>query len=144
VTGTPSPKDYTLDGRSLVPLLKDATADLGRDAIFWHFPCYLQGYTERHGAFRTTPGGAVRAGEWKLIEYFEDNTLELYNLSNDIGEKKDLAKAEPKKTRELHKLMTDWRKKVQAPVPTIPNPKYDPKAGKIKESKKGNKPKKKS
>ena len=135
VTGTPAPKDYTLDGRSLVPLLKDATANLGRDAIFWHFPCYLQGYTERHGAFRTTPGGAVRAGDWKLIEYFEDDTLELYNLSNDIGEKKDLAKAEPQKTRELHKLMTDWRRKVQAPVPTTPNPKYDPKAG--AKSKKG-------
>ena len=53
-TDTTPPKDYTLDGKSLVSLLKDPTAGLKRKAIYWHFPCYLQGYTERHGPFRTT------------------------------------------------------------------------------------------
>ena len=124
-TGTPAPRGYKLDGASLVPLLKDADAQLGRKAIHWHFPCYLQGYTERHGPFRTTPAGALRAGDWKLIEYFEDGTLELYNLAKDIGEKKNLAKAEPAKLQELHQLMKDWRKQMKAPVPSTPNPQYD-------------------
>ena len=111
-----------------MPLLKDPKADLSRDAIFWHFPAYLQGYTERHGAFRTTPAGAIRSGDWKLIEFFEDGTLELYNLTKDIGENKNLASTEREKRDELHQMMKAWRKKVNAPVPTTPNPLYTGKA----------------
>jgi len=127
-TGSKAPKDYTLDGANLLPLLKDPNASLGRDAIFWHFPAYLQGYTERHGAFRTTPAGAIRSGDWKLIEYFEDGTLELYNLSQDIGEDNNLAAKETAKRDELLNMMKAWRKSVNAPVPATPNPLYTGKA----------------
>ena len=78
-----------------------------------------------------------------MIEFFEDGTLELYNLVNDIGEKNNLTKSEPKKTDELHKLLIGWRKQVKAPVPTTPNPRYDPKAGTKKQPGKGRKPKNK-
>ncbi len=121
-------KGAQLDGVSLLPVLKDASASLGRPALHWHFPAYLQGYTPRHGAFRTTPAAAVRMGDWKLIEYFEDGTLELYNLKNDIGEKTNLAKKNPAKGKELHAAMLQWRKEIKAPVPTEKNPGYDPKA----------------
>ena len=121
-------KAAQLDGLSLIPLLKDASASLDRPALFWHFPAYLQGYTQRHGAFRTTPAAAVRMGDWKLIEYFEDGALELYNLKNDLGEKTNLAVKEPAKVKELHDAMLKWRKETKAPVPVDKNPAYDPKA----------------
>ena len=127
-TGSAKPKDYLLDGKSLVPLLKESTASLNRPALFWHFPCYLQGYTPRHGPFRTTPASAIRMGDWKLIEFFEDNTLELYHLKKDLGEQNNLATKMPEKTRELHEALLAWRKQVKAPVPTEKNPRYDPNA----------------
>ena len=121
-------KGAQLDGVSLMPVLKDASASLGRPALHWHFPAYLQGYTARHGAFRTTPAAAIRMGDWKLIEYFEDGMLELYNLENDIGERTNLAKKNPAKVKELHAAMLQWRKETKAPVPAQKNPDYDPKA----------------
>lgn len=136
-TDTPPPKGYLLDGVSLVPLLKNATAKLKRKAIHWHFPAYLQGYTARHGHFRTTPAAAVRMGDWKLIEFFDDNTLELYNTAEDLSETKNLAKEMPGKVKELHKTMLSWRKKVKAPVPTELNPDYDPVAAKASRKSKG-------
>ena len=96
-----------------------------RPAIYWHFPAYLQGYTKRHGPFRTTPAGAIRMGDWKLIEYFEDGVLELYNLSDDIGEEQNLAKREAKRTAEMHSMMKAWRRATNAPVPKEKNPKFD-------------------
>jgi len=128
MAGAKRPKNYRLDGLSIAPLLRDSTASLDRKALYWHFPCYLQGYTPRHGPFRTTPAAAIRMGDWKLIEFFEDGTLELYNLKNDLSEKTDLAKKMPEKTKELHASMLKWRKGVKAPVPTERNPKYDPNA----------------
>ena len=128
MAGAKRPKDYLLDGLSIAPLLRDATASLDRAALYWHFPCYLQGYTPRHGPFRTTPAAAIRMGDWKLIEFFEDGKLELYNLKNDLGEKTDLAQKMPNKTKELHAVMLKWRRSVKAPVPTEKNSLYDPKA----------------
>ncbi len=130
VTKTPAPKDYLLDGLSLVPLLENPQAKLKRKALHWHFPAYLQGYTVRHGNFRTTPAGAVRMGDWKLIEFFEDGTLELYNTGKDISENKNLAKEMPAKVKEMHQVMLAWRKHTRAPVPTKLNPAYDPKSAK--------------
>lgn len=121
--------NYELDGLSLVPLLQDPTASLSRDAIFWHFPCYLQGRGDPAGGpFRTTPAAAIRMGDWKLIEWFETGRLELYNLAQDIGESKDLSQSNPAKRDALHARMKQWRSKVSASVPTTPNPKYDPNA----------------
>lgn len=108
-----------------MPLLKGA-GGLNRQAIFWHFPAYLQG---SGGTWRTTPAGAIREGRWKLLEFFEDRHVELYNLEEDIGEKNNLADKMPEKTKELHELLKDWRKSVHAKVPTELNPKYDPGAG---------------
>ena len=127
-TQTKLPARVNLDGTSLLPLLSDAGASLFRPAIYWHFPAYLQGYTMRHGPFRTTPAGAIRMGDWKLIEYFEDGVLELYNLSDDIGEEQNLAKREAKRTAEMHSMMKAWRRATNAPVPKEKNPEFDPAA----------------
>ena len=125
--GAPKPTNYTLDGESLLPLLTQ-TGSLKRDAIFWHFPAYLQAYRTVTGPFRTTPAGAVRQGDFKLIEFFEDRRLELYNTRDDIGETNNLASKLPEKTKQLHQLLRDWRRSVNAPVPTQRNPKFDPAA----------------
>jgi len=120
--GAEPPAGQPLDGESLLPLLT-RTGRLRRDAIFWHFPCYLQG---GGNTWRTTPGGVVRAGDWKLIEWFEDGRLELYNLKDDIGESRDLAPTMPAKADELHRRLVAWRREVGAPVPTEKNPQFDP------------------
>ena len=127
-TQTKLPPRVKLDGTSLLPLFSDAGASLFRPAIYWHFPAYLQGYTKRHGPFRTTPAGAIRMGDWKLIEYFEDGALELYNLADDIGEEQNLTKREAKRTAEMHSIMKAWRRATNAPVPTEMNPEFDPAA----------------
>jgi len=105
-----------VDGRSLVPVLERPTAPLGRQAIYWHYPHYHPG-----GA---TPYGAVRAGDWKLIEFYEDMHVELYNLADDIGESRNLAAAQPQITDRLRNRLHAWRQSVGAPMPT-PNPDYD-------------------
>lgn len=116
-----------LDGVSLVPLM------LGKPwkdvPQYWHFPIYLQAYEPgeddgRDPLFRTRPGSAMRFGKWKLHEYFEDGALELYDLEADIGERKNLSTTRPEKTAELHRMMKEWRARIDAPVPSEPNPKY--------------------
>ncbi|HIJ53309.1 MAG TPA: sulfatase [Planctomycetes bacterium] len=135
MAGAPKPSGHLLDGQSIVPLLTQG-GGLKRKAIFWHFPAYLEPYNKKQGPWRTTPAGAVRQGNWKLIEFFEDGKIELYNLKDDIGEKNDLANAMPAKAKELHTLLIEWRKSVNAPVPTEKNPKYDPAARLEKKSSK--------
>jgi len=129
MTGTKKPKDKILDGESLMPLLTQ-TGELKERALFWHFPIYLQGSGKDDGGrdplFRTRPGCVVRLGGWKLHEYFEDGGLELYNLTDDLGERNNLAQKKPEKAKELHEVMLRWRKELKAPVPTEKNPKYDP------------------
>jgi arylsulfatase A-like enzyme len=125
IAGAAKPANQVLDGESIVPLLKGA-GSLKRNAIFWHFPAYLEPYNDSQWPWRTTPAGAVRLGDWKLIEFFEDGKIELYNLKDDIGEKSDLAAAKPAKAKELHRVLLQWRKSVGAPVPTEKNPKYNP------------------
>jgi arylsulfatase A-like enzyme len=111
-----------LDGESLMPLLK-RTGGLRRNALFWHHPGYLEG---GKGTWRMTPGAAIRQGDWKLIETFEIGQLELYHLPTDIGERHNLADERPEVTRELHRIMLEWRRDVQAPMPLGPNLQYDP------------------
>ena len=125
MAGAAKPSSQVLDGQSLVPLLKGHT-NLKREALFWHFPAYLESNYGYPGTWRTTPAGAVRAGNYKLIEFFEDQRLELYNLKDDIGENYNLAEKMPERTRQLHKLLKNWRKSVNAPVPTEQNPQYNP------------------
>jgi len=122
IAGLAKEPGQVLDGESLMPLLAQ-TGTLKRDALFWHFPAYLQG---GRGTWRTTPAGAIRQGDFKLIEFFEDSSLELYNLKDDIGETKNLAERMPDKTRALHQRLVAWRTAVKAPVPTERNPTFDP------------------
>jgi len=118
-----------LDGVSLLPLMKEP-GEWEPVPQFWHYPIYLQAYQgelddARDPLFRTRPGSAMRAGQWKLHEYFEDGALELYDLEQDPGERQNLAETYPEKTAELHWMMKEWRARINAPVPTVPNPKYD-------------------
>ena len=115
LVGTKAPVNYTLDGMSYAPLLKGTKSTLDRDALYWHFPGYL-GFAANE--WRTTPVGSVRAGDWKLIEFFEDGREELYNLKDDIGESHNLAADNPKMVRELHEKILAWREKVGAKMPT--------------------------
>lgn len=105
-----------VDGVSIAPLLRGGSAPK-REALYWHYPHY----SNQGGV----PGGAVRAGDWKLIEFYEDGRLELFNLREDIGERRNLVLKEPKKAAELHALLKKWRKSVDAAMPS-PNPNYDP------------------
>lgn len=127
-------KDQILDGESLFPLMLE-NKKLSREALYWHFPIYLQAYNPRKDQardplFRTRPGSVMRMGKWKLHEYFEDGALELYNLEEDPGEWNNLAESMPQKTDELHRFLKKWRRKNNAPVPTKLNPNYIPNSGK--------------
>jgi arylsulfatase A-like enzyme len=114
--GKAKPKN-PLDGVSIVPLLKTGgKGTLARQALYWHFPGYLEA-DAKQGIWRTTPGGSIRAGDWKLIEYFEDGRVELYNLNADLSQKKNLAKEMPAKVQELLAKLQAWRKDVKAPMP---------------------------
>jgi arylsulfatase A-like enzyme len=115
VAGARAPANYPLDGLSYLPLLKGAgKGGLERAGIYWHFPGYLGAGADD---WRTTPAGAVRAGDWKLQEFFEDGRIELYNLREDIGEQRDLASSMPDKTRQLHQQLIAWREQIDAPMP---------------------------
>ena len=72
--------------------------------------------------WRRAVASAAREGDWKLIEYFEDGRLELFNLAEDIGEKRNLAASQPDKAKEMHEKIRGWRKRTKAPVPTEKNP----------------------
>jgi arylsulfatase A-like enzyme len=104
------------DGLSLVPLLRGGDS-LDREGIFWHYPHY--------GNQGGTPGSSVRAGDYKLIEFFEDGRVELYNLREDAGEERDLAQAEPETTARLKGMLAAWRAEVEAKIPR-PNPDFVP------------------
>ncbi len=128
LAGIEKPAGKLLDGRSLLPLLT-GSGTVEKRPLFWHFPVYLETYLgegdpTQDPLFRTRPGSAVRFGDWKLIQYFEYNDLELYNLNEDTGEKKNLAETEPGKRDELLQILENWRKKTNAPVPTELNPEY--------------------
>jgi arylsulfatase A-like enzyme len=103
------------DGISLATLLRGAT-QLNRDAIYWHFPHY-----SNHGM--QSPGGAIRSGDYKLLEYFENGTVQLFNLKNDPAEQRDLADAEPQRAAALLATLREWRRDVKAAT-MAPNPAY--------------------
>jgi arylsulfatase A-like enzyme len=112
MAGLPLVPEQHLDGRSMVPLLTQRDRQEDR-AFFWHYPHY--------GNQGGTPGGAVRLGDYKLIEFYEDNHIELYNLRTDLGEQHDLAATMWQKAAQLRRLLHEWREEVSAAMPT-PNP----------------------
>ena len=104
------------EGISMVPILK-GSKKLEREAIYWHFPHY-----SNHG--NQSPGGAIRSGDYKLLEYYENNTIQLFNLAEDIGEQNDLSTVEPERANKLRLLLTNWRRNVNAKM-MFPNSEYD-------------------
>jgi arylsulfatase A len=129
MAGLPLRPDQHMDGVSIVPLLTGSAQGLGRDTLYWHYPHY----------HRTNPYGAIRSKDWKLIEFFEDGSLELYNLKDDPRETTNLAAKQPERAQQLLKELKAWRKSVGAQMPSQ-NPAYDPDRDKPKTAKK---PKKK-
>jgi len=115
-TGAQPPADYPLSGTSVLPVLNDASAELGRESLYWHFPGYLQAYGP--GLWRTSPVSVIRAGDWKLLKFYEENRVELYNLAEDLGETVDLADQRPEKREELLGRLNDWLQARDAPLPT--------------------------
>ena len=113
VAGLPAKPKQHADGVSIVAALKGGKLD--RKAIYWHYPHY--------GNQGGRPGSSVRAGDYKLIEFFEDDSVELYNLRDDIGEKKDLSAAMPETVAELRKRLHAWLANVDAKM-MKPNPAY--------------------
>ena len=104
----PALPDQHKDGRSFVPALK--AQDYERGPIYWHFPHY-----SNHGY--QSPNGAIRSGQYKLIEYYENGSLQLFDLEKDVGEQNDLSKAKPDITKKLLKMLHDWRDEVDAKMP---------------------------
>ena len=117
LTGTPPRPQQHQDGQSLVPLLKGGTR-LDRTAIYWHYPHY-----SNQGGF---PGAAVRSGDWKLIERFEDGRVHLFDLSNDVGEMNDVADQHPERVAAMKQKLHQWYREVDAkflqPKPGGPMP----------------------
>lgn len=109
------------DGQSLLPWVLDKPDKPERQPIYQHFPGYL-GVEGKPGQWRTTPAGSIQAGNWKLMEFFEDGHLELYELEADPGERNNLAAIEPEKARELHVRLAEWRQRTGAPMPTRREP----------------------
>lgn len=116
--GPPAEDDpwHELDGLDLTPLLQSPDAGLARDALYFHFP-------HHYHIPATTPCGAIREGDWKLIEFFEDGRTELYNLATDLGEQADLAGRDPARAGELQRKLAAWRRRIDAKLPT-PNPNH--------------------
>ena len=94
-----------IDGVDLMPLLK-GEENLERDALFWHYPHY-----SNQGGF---PGGAIRNGDWKLIERLENGQAQLFNLRNDLGEQEDLIEKYPLRSRQMQSALHAWYRKVDA------------------------------
>lgn len=114
--GLPLRPQQHVDGISFLPALQGA-AEFDRGPLFWHYPHY--------GNQGGTPGSAIRAGDWKLIEFFEDGRLELYHLREDLGETLNLAGHYPGMTADLHRQLQAWRDRVSARIPQ-PNPNWNP------------------
>ncbi len=138
------PEGKVLDGESIIPLLNGNGA-LKRESIFWHFPGYLDGPVIRgrdldiRTGFRTRPVTVIHKGDWKLHFYHEEwvldggrdklatnHAVELYNLKDDVGERKDLANSNTMKRDELLDELLAWHKSTGARIPSEPNPKFQP------------------
>ena len=98
-------KDQIVDGKSLGPLLRGAD-ELNRDALFWHYPHY-----SNQGGF---PGGAIRSGDWKLVERYEDGSSQLYNLLDDVGESNDVASGHSERVKAMTEKLHHWYAEVDA------------------------------
>ena len=108
--GLPAIPSQHIDGKSFVPALRDKPFERG--PIYWHFPHY-----SNHGM--QSPAGAIREGNYKLLEYFENGTVQLFNLKEDLGEQNDLSATEPERAARLIDKLRAWRKEVDAKMPRL-------------------------
>jgi len=118
MTGVTAKNVLPVDGLSIVPLLQQS-GELAERPLFWHYPHYQHYQLEG-----TTPYGAIRRGDWRLIEFYDDQPAELYNLSEDSGERTNLAESSPELAKSLREELHVWLRAVDAQMPT-PNPNYD-------------------
>ncbi len=109
LAGLSDEEGHRPDGVNISSLLRDPQAKLGREALFFHYPHYYP---------TTSPVSAVRVGYWKLLHYYEDGHNELYNLDDDLGESKDLAKAETGRVRDMAARLMQWLESVDAQTPS--------------------------
>jgi arylsulfatase A-like enzyme len=141
IAGIKKPEDYTLDGLSILPLLKGEES-INRDKLFWHFPAYLEAYKglkedSRDSLFRTRPVSVIRKGDWKLLMFHEEwildggrekisenNSVELYNLKTDLSERDNLSDAEEEMRDELLDELLKWLNETGAPIPSEANPEF--------------------
>ncbi|MEM9367834.1 MAG: sulfatase [Planctomycetota bacterium] len=123
------PSDQAVDGVSLLPLLKGEIDALAQRALYWHFPAYLDSYQrfdeQRDVLFRSRPCSVIRQGRWKLLQHFEDDAVELFDLESDIGEATNVAKRYPEHADELLKKLKTWQEGIQADIPRAANPLFD-------------------
>jgi arylsulfatase A-like enzyme len=114
-TGATPAEEHALDGTSIVPMVRGESSP--ERALYWHYPHY--------GNQGGAPSAAIRLGDWKLIQWYEDDRVELFNLTNDLSEQTDLAASEPDRVRSLQGKLRAWQKEVTAKFPT-PNGDFDP------------------
>lgn len=112
MAGLPLIPEQHTDGLSMMPILMEGKA-IDRQAIYWHYPHY--------GNQGGTPGSSVRMGDYKLIEFFEDSHIELYNLKQDIKEDNNIADKEPQIAEQMLNMLKKWRESVNARIPEINN-----------------------
>ena len=155
--GASVPEGKVLDGESLLPLLK-GEASLSRQAIFWHFPGYLDNPVIRgreldvRTGFRSRPVTVIHKGDWKLHLYHEEwqldggrarlaenHAVELYNLKDDIGERINLANDNTAKRDELLDELLSWQQSANALLAHEPNPGYRADSVRPKNNKRKNK-----
>lgn len=149
IAGAKLPNDRPLDGTNLLPLFRGETK-LDRQAIFWHFPGYLDGPVPRgrDPVFRTRPVSVMRQGDWKLHLFHEEwrldggrakiaenSAVELYNVSADPGERRNLAASETHRRDQLLNALLEWIEHVPAPLPSELNPRWNPNATPAKKKK---------
>lgn len=108
LAGVDKPAKLRTDGISLVPLLRDPSATLDRSALFFHYPHYY---------LTTTPVSSVRVGDWKLLEFYEDSRLELFNLASDPSEEENVAKQQPERAQAMRERLREWLTQVDAQLP---------------------------
>jgi arylsulfatase A-like enzyme len=125
--GAKLPTSQPVDGTDISPLLLGKT--IPERSIFWHYPLYLQGRgltidvpNGKTYSWRGFPSTSLRCGDWKLIEFHEDNRVALYNLRQDPGEHHDLTADMPDVAAKLHAELDAWQAKTKAPIPQTPNP----------------------
>ena len=116
MAGLDAMPEQHVDGVDLTPVIT-GTGSLPERPIYWHYPHY----SNQGGK----PGAAIRLGDFKLIEFFEDQRIELYDLSTDRGEAQDISAGYPQKCEEMRSMLHEWQASVQAEG-MDPNPEYDP------------------